>query len=74
LEELALDERALEERAPQGQQAHSPGQSVAAPRDSYSIAYIRPERAKVLVIRQLQFLCPYVFMLLPLQGAGIGDV
>jgi len=28
LEELALDERALEERAPQGQQAHSPGQSV----------------------------------------------
>ncbi|WP_289299218.1 hypothetical protein, partial [Xylanibacter rodentium] len=34
MEELTLDERALEERAPQGQQAHSPGQSVAAPRDS----------------------------------------
>ncbi len=51
LNELALDERALEERAPQGQQAHSPGQSVAAPRDLYPIAYIRPERAKTLVIR-----------------------
>jgi len=51
LEELTLDERAQEERAPQGQQAHSPGQSVAAPRDLYPIAYIRPERAKTLVIR-----------------------
>jgi len=56
LDELALNERAmnelsLEERAPQGQQAHSPGQSVAAPRDLYPIAYIRPERAKTLVIR-----------------------
>jgi len=56
LEELTLDERAQEERvqeerAPQGQQAHSPGQSVAAPRDLYPIAYIRPERAKTLIIR-----------------------
>jgi len=51
LDERTLEELALEERAQQGQQAHSPGQSVAAPRDSYSIAYIRPERAKALVIR-----------------------
>ncbi|NPE10666.1 hypothetical protein HPS58_03130 [Prevotella sp. PJ1A] len=34
LEELSLEELSLEELAPQGQQAHSPGQSVAAPRDS----------------------------------------
>jgi len=34
MEERALNELSLEERAPQGQQAHSPGQSVAAPRDS----------------------------------------
>ena len=35
---------------------------------------IRPERAKVFIIKYLHFYTPYVFMLLPFQGAGIGDV
>ena len=60
--------------APQRGNKHiARGRAKRHPGDN-TIASIRPERAKALIIRQLHFHIRYVFMLLPLQGAGIVDV
>ena len=51
------------------QQAHSPGQSVAAPREQHD-SYIRLERAKALIIKHLQFLHPICFYAFALSRRG----
>jgi len=72
----------LNERAPTGQRAHSPGNAprrgnehIAQGRaqrhpGNYTIARIRPERAKALIIRYLQFLYYIYFYAFALAGRG----
>jgi len=51
------------------QQAHSPGQSEAAPWES-NIDTPRPKRTKALIIKCLQFCVLYVFYAFALSGRG----
>jgi len=63
---------ALDVCALQGQWAHSPGQSEAAPRE-ISIESIRPERAKALIIRYLHFFCiVYILCFCPFRAQWNG--
>ena len=60
---------ALNRCALKRQEAHSPGQSEAAPWES-NIDTPRPKRTKALIIKCLQFCVLYVFYAFALSGRG----